>query len=163
MLPKGVEGGGVAGHGCGRVGDQQVFVIEGRATCPVVAACRQNRRVEQREFVMHVRFAIVRADGDAGARERVDIRALVGTFLVVGDQADGNAPAVRLDDISCDAVIGYREYTQIDRGARAAQQFAQPVQHLLARSEKNFVVWARRGGRIKFHGCPPVALEISRS
>ena len=40
---------------------------------------------------------------------------------------------------------------------------AQPVQHLLARSEKNFVVWARRGGRIKFHGCPPVALEISRS
>ncbi len=84
------------------------------STGPVVAASEQMFAIDDREFVMHVITGAVGADWDAGDVHARDVGAIVERFIIIGNQADGNALSMSANECFSDVVVGDSENTDID-------------------------------------------------
>lgn len=73
------------------------------------------RGVEHTKLVVHVVGAVVQQHGDAGGAQALDVAALALGLVVVGDDADGDAAVVPLQQRLGNLVAGDVEHADLNR------------------------------------------------
>ena len=93
----------------------KVFVVTvARATGPVVAPTENPGPIEDREFMVHMVWGVIRFDRDPFAHQSINVRAPVLRLIVIGDNPQLQSLFVCLGNVPADAIVGDGEDTDID-------------------------------------------------
>lgn len=120
---------GVVGH------DDVLVVLGGGGTGPVVAAAEQEIVVGDGELVVHVGGGAIKATIDSCADEVVEVGSQIHGFVVVRDDADGNAPAQGLFKSPNYAIISDGEDADIQGLLTFPNESPDAVEAIIARTK----------------------------
>lgn len=113
---------------------------------PVEAAVEEDGLVEDGEFVVHVIAVLIDSGGDSGLVEVGHIGAEVGGFVVVGEDADGEAVLVGFFEDAGEAVIRDGVDADIEGLSGALEDFKKAGVGTCIREEQGFVGVGGLGG-----------------
>lgn len=122
------------------------MVVAACGAGPVEAAVEEEGLVKDGEFMVHVIAGLIDSDGDSGLVEVDHIGAEVGGFVVVGDDANGEAALMGFFEDVGEAVVRDGVDADIDGLSGALEDFKKAGVGSRIREEQGFVGIGGLGG-----------------